>query len=611
MFGLLINPKPQCDESLLGYLQRLAGSNGLAGNELIKAFQEASDEDVADWFCTMTLPVSWSQVSSELRQPKTKVLKVWSLQHKRFCSCCLAESAYWKESWDLTLVTSCSVHGVPLQDRCPGCSAKVNRDAMLANSCKSCGYFLTSRSAPATAAEDACAWMTAAMEARLRQEYISGSRDLDALTYEQFHALSTRLAVRIVRSEDSKPLKLANSGLLEVSRELAQAAGEILMNWPRAFRDLLSDLRSTRSTGMGWKLASAFGPIYRDIHHDLQAPCFAFVRAEFEFFVQQAWEAPLAKRNRYLSEKTITGHRWVSIDEAARLTGLVKSCVQRLHDHGEVASREIVHSSGRKFKVVDVDQVRELALLMQKAVNLRQAAKLLHINLERVRQLITGGILKFYGGRPKVGEKWLIDVDSLNGLRLERTQAPPGNTLVTINYLAKHHLPTGGGLVEMIEAIQAGELKAFRDTDQSKATVGHWLLKPQDLTGWMQHALQKPSDFPGITVAKAAVLLGVKEEVAYAMVRLGILWSTSVRRGRSTLQMVKPDAIERFRRRYILGPELAVFLGMSPKQITHHLWTNGFRPVAGPSIMKSPCRQYVWPRSKKLVDYLSWKAASH
>lgn len=75
--------------------------------------------------------------------------------------------------------------------------------------------------------------------------------------------------------------------------------------------------------------------------------------------------------------------------------------------------------------------------------------------------------------------------------------------------------------------------------------------------------------------------------------------------------MVKPTAIERFRRKYILGPELAVFLGMSPKHTTHHLWMNGFRPVAGPSIVKSLCRQYVWARSKKLVDYLTWKAAHY
>lgn len=611
MFGLLINVHPHRDESLLGYLQRLAWANGLAGNELIKAFQDASDEEVADWFGSMTLPVSWSAVSSEVRRPTIQALKPWSLKCKRFCSCCLAEHPYWRESWDLTLVTSCSIHGVPLQDRCPRCSAEINRDAMLASCCKSCGYFLSLRDKPAAAAERACTWMTAAMETRFSEEYRSGCSDLDALTYTELHALSVRLAVRVVRSENSKPLKLANLGSLEVSLELAQAAGEILINWPQAFMDLLSDLRSTRPTGTDWKLASAFGPIYRDIHHDLQAPCYAFVRAEFESFVQQSWEAPLAKRNRYLSEKTIRGHRWVFIDEAARLTGLLKSCVQRLHDHGEVASREIVHSSGRKYTVVDIDQVRELALFMKNAVNQRQAAKLLHINLERVRQLISGGILKFYGGKPKAGEKWLIDIDALSGLELERKQAPPGNVLVSVNYIAKHHLPTGGGLVEMIEAIKSGELRAFRDADESKAAIGYCLLRPQDLTDWMQRTLQKSSDFPGITVGKAAALLGVKEEVAYAMVRLGILWSTSVRRGRCTVLMVKPTAIERFRRKYILGPELAVFLGMSPKHTTHHLWMNGFRPVAGPSIVKSPCRQYVWPRSKKLVDYLSWKAAHH
>ncbi|MGY2442907.1 hypothetical protein [Pseudomonas sp. SDO52101_S400] len=611
MFGLLINIHPHRDESLLGYLQRLAGANGLVGNELIKAFQEASDDDVAIWFGTMTLPASWPAVSFLLRRPTTQALKTWSLQCKRFCSYCLAEHSYWRESWDLTLVTSCSSHGVHLEDRCPGCSTKINRDAMLANSCKTCGYFLSSGMTSATAGEAACTWMTDAMETRLRQEHNSVLSDMGALSYEELHALSVRLSARIVRTESSKPLKLADSGSLEVSRELAQAAGEILMNWPRAFTDLLSDLRSTRPTGADWKLASAFGPIYRDIHHDLKAPCYAFVRAEFESYIQREWEAPLAKRNRYLSERTITEHRWVFIDEAARVTGLLKSFVQRLHDHGEVDSREIVHPCGRRSKVVDIEQVRELALLMEKAVNLRKAAKLLHINVERVRQLILGGILKFYGGKPKTGEKWLIDVDSLNHLGPEPAQALPGNFFVTVNYLAKHHLPAGGGFVEMVEAIKSGELRAFRDVDESKAAIGYWLLRPQDLTDWMQCALQKPSDSPGITVGKAAALLGVKEESAYAMVRLGILGSTSVRRGRSTVLMIKPAAIERFRRKYILGPELAVFLGMSPKHTTHYLWINGFRPVAGPSIVKSPCRQYVWPRSKKLVEYLAWRAANH
>ncbi|MHC8356603.1 TniQ family protein [Pseudomonas sp. LB3P81] len=610
MFGLLINPQPQRDESLLGYLQRLAGANGLAGDELIKAFEQAEAGDIAAWFSRFEPPVSWSSVSEELRQPKTKTLKVWSLRHKRYCACCLAESAYWKETWDLTLVTTCSLHGVQLQDRCPGCSVKINHGAMLANSCKSCGYLLTEQTVEIPAADSHRAWMTTALEARLSKNFKHGHSGLDALTYEQLHVLSSRLAVRSVRSESTKPLKVAGSGSLEVSRHLAQAAGQVLMNWPGAFRDMLSDLRDARSDGKDWKLTSAFGPLYRDIHHELEAPCFDFVRSEFESYVKDAWQAPLSKRNRYLSEKTIQGHRWVSIEEAARLTGLLRSFVERLHDHGELESREIAHSSGRKLKVVDVAQLRELSLRMQGSVNMRQAAQLLHINLDRVRQLIGAGMLRFHGGRPKPGENWLIDVDSINSLRPKNIQPAMDNDFVTVNYLAKHHLPAGGGLVELIKAIQTGQLQAFSDGDNN-VMLGHWLVKTQALKKWMRNVFQNPSDFPGITICKAAILLGVKQEVAYALVRQGILWSTPIKSGRRTLQMVLPKAIERFRRRYILGPELSVFLGLPPKHVMPHLWENGFRPVAGPSIVKSPCRQYVWPRSKKLVDYLSWKAAHY
>ncbi|WP_454866718.1 hypothetical protein [Pseudomonas lini] len=313
---------------------------------------------------------------------------------------------------------------------------------------------------------------------------------------------------------------------------------------------------------------------------------------------------------RNLSEKTIQDHRWVSIEEAARLTGLLRSFVERLHDHGELESREIAHSSGRKLKVVDVALLRELSLRMQGSVNMRQAAKLLHINLERVRQLISAGMLRFHGGRPKPGENWLIDVDSIDALRPENMEPATGSGFVTVNYLAKHHLPAGGGLVELIKAVQAGQLQAFSGGNY-EVMLGHWLIKTQALKKWMRNVFQKPSDFPGITVCKAAILLGVKQEVAYSLVRQGIIWSTPIKNGRRTLQMVLPKAIERFRRRYILGPELSVFLGLPPKHVMPHLWENGFRPVAGPSIVKSPCRQYVWPRSKKLVDYLSWKAAQH
>ncbi len=53
-----------------------------------------------------------------------------------------------------------------------------------------------------------------------------------------------------------------------------------------------------------------------------------------------------------------------------------------------------------------------------------------------------------------------------------------------------------------------------------------------------------------------------------------------------------------------MGPEIAVYLGTSTKEAFKLLWEARFRPVAGPTIPNAACRQYVWVRSKKLIEYL-------
>jgi hypothetical protein len=72
--------------------------------------------------------------------------------------------------------------------------------------------------------------------------------------------------------------------------------------------------------------------------------------------------------------------------------------------------------------------------------------------------------------------------------------------------------------------------------------------------------------------------------------------------------MVKPQAIDRFRRGYILGPEIAVYLEVDQGGVQAPLGGQ-VSPRCGPSIPNAACRQYVWVRSKKLIDYLASEAA--
>ena len=252
---------------------------------------------------------------------------------------------------------------------------------------------------------------------------------------------------------------------------MANAAGVVLMNWPLAFRELLSGLKEVHADSGNWTLNRSFGPIYHDIHRGLDDPCFDFLRREFESFLQHAWEAPLAKRNRNLSEETIERHRWVSFASAAEACGLGVSVVKRLHQQGQIAYREKA-SEGRVFTVVDLDQLKAISQQLQGVVDMKETSNLLSLCRKRVRQLLAGGTLQFFGGEPRQGERWLIDCRSINELIVEKLPTSTDQSLVTINHLAKHFLPKGGGLVELVQAIRAGELRVYRQAETGPVAVG-------------------------------------------------------------------------------------------------------------------------------------------
>ena len=76
---------------------------------------------------------------------------------------------------------------------------------------------------------------------------------------------------------------------------------------------------------------------------------------------------------------------------------------------------------------------------------MKETSTLLSLCRNRVRQLLAGGTLQFFGGEPRPGERWLIDCRSINELIDEKLPTSSDQSLVSINYLAKHSLPKGVG----------------------------------------------------------------------------------------------------------------------------------------------------------------------
>lgn len=242
-------------------------------------------------------------------------------------------------------------------------------------------------------------WITSELEKRLH----GCSRDaapLSQLGLEDFHDIAKRFGARVSNPHCVKPLKLADVGAIQICSPIAVAAGRVLMGWPNGFWTFLSQLEMDRQAKPGWKLASVFGPTYRDIHKALGRASFDFLRVEFDRYVQSQWEGPLAQRNRYLHKDTIKQHRWVSLQAAARAAGLSLALIHRMVAVGELSKRAMSYPSGRTGLVVDSSEVHNHAAQLKSALSLEETAFRLKISKNRVRQLLQGGLIRCFGGKP-------------------------------------------------------------------------------------------------------------------------------------------------------------------------------------------------------------------
>lgn len=604
MFGLVVNPAPKYDESLAGYLHRLGGCNGLWNGEVVKLFKDLSDELVYDWLSEHARHASWRDVSTEIRVPKFNNQKVWSITNAKYCPICMASEFYWRELWDLTLYTVCTLHKRELLYRCPGCQAKATQKILFRESCDSCGHPIITACSSLPTVDESKLWISVELEQRIRGCSKNVSPGVDSLTLAQFHFLAIRIAVRALSCTHDMNMIIASKSYKNVVPDLAAAAGKILLGWPKTFHDLLNNLMDLRESSLSWKLGSAFGRIYNDVYLSLTDRCYDFVRDEFEQYVVLYWEGPLAMRNRRLSECTLLAHRWLPYKKAARTVGLPESFLRRMHMSGELATREFTYACGKTATVVDLEEARRLTSSRHEPINLRETSRLLCLSRKRIEQLIEAGILKFVGGCPHAGERWLIDYSSIGALVPNIFLKSCGVDFITISQVAKHYLPTSNGLTELVVAIKDGEIPVFCRAESEAVCVGEWLVSKSELL-LRKIKLHSSSQDKGLSVADAAKELGVKEEVAYALVRHGRLRSEKVQCSRRSAQIISPTAIKHFKRNYILSPEVALLLEIPRGNVLLQLRDEGFSPVVGPTLLHAKCRQYAWRRSKKLTAYLA------
>ncbi len=152
---VLVSGSPHSDESLHGFVLRMAGCNRMAGlkwvleqlgRRSISQLTDADDRKIACLFGADAQAVEEIVVRSRWLDGAhvhwvrgQEVTRPYLLRTPRpqWCPRCLAEFGYARVIWNFQLVTACHVHGVMLLERCSSCSRPLRwqRRSLLACTC--------------------------------------------------------------------------------------------------------------------------------------------------------------------------------------------------------------------------------------------------------------------------------------------------------------------------------------------------------------------------------------------------------------------------------------------------------------------------------------------
>lgn len=513
--------------------------------------------------------------------------ETWRLSSRRYCPHCLAEDGIWRGLWEVSLITACPIHGVELRDACPHCGKPLiwSRDRYLR--CRCGASLLAVDSLPATATEIATAELIAGL-------FHSHASILQGKLAEMPAAERVRLlwflGSYLHQPDKPHPRKLSHAGGIVECRATARAAGEIALHWPDAFESLLT-LLAGGALGDS-SLKRTWGGFYRALYRDFDAPCFNFLHQAFETYLGTQWPWTLNRRNRRLNRDVVMKHGVISFSEATRALHVRRDTLIALERAGTLrVSRRRVSKArlGYGVRREELNKVRN-----NRPLTGREVAAGLGLSKRRLKEVLSSQVIQDISGAHLSPADAITHHDLENFITRLRCSLSPRATVnqdeTTLSAAMRRSLALGG-LVELLQAIQSMDVMP-RGYLSGVPPLPGLVFGKRELNEWLE--TRKHREGNSISIMEAAKRLCVKQEVAYALVREGIL-ETVNDEGRKRDRRVSPAGMKLFRERYVFLREVAAQAGCSPRAMLASLRAQGVIPVTGPVL--GGCRQYLFERA--------------
>lgn len=571
---LPVRPQPAAGESIAGYLMRVASANGFKSvSQLCAAAARCGSAPLGvlfEWLALTreargrvfgVLPRRWFSA------PPPLGLSVADFNHsvRRWCPVCLAERQVLDGVWGLKLVCACQVHGIWLHDTCPRCGEPQRWAGTEIHRCH-CGALLSS-SAP-DAADEAVLKLTRAVQGMPSVWPWLASPEI---TTAHWHRAVRYLGGFGAATPPSRPGQPAMLHRMTQSRALISGAAGLLDNWPENFNCMLKAYQPSGSTSPS--LQRAFSPLYGVLYADLSADCFQFLRDAFEAHLHEHWWGLVCRRNRRLDRRVVETHPRLGLKQAASAAGIPPSVVRHLVQAELLPSTSAARHGPCRAATVHTADVDPLRALCSDAANLSEAAQRLGLPEARMRQFVSAGLIKPLIARGGQGRsaRWLFAQQELARLYVKG----PIEGMTLRHVLRYAHL-SDAELIALVAAVVDGSLDEGSGQLTGCRPLGQVRIRQDRLRSWL--ADRRLNEDKGMSIDAAARMLGVKQQVAYCLVRQGLLGSID---GGKLGRRVLAQHLKLFTESYISLKELAMTSQISSCALLGRITV---APASGPAI---------------------------
>ena len=598
--SLLLRPQPFRNEGPKGYMLRLAEANWMHVRELelIGLMYEPRT-----LICESLLPAK--EIDPELHsnvEYYSELLfnkkRVWNHQYARFCPICLAEDAYWRVEWELLFNDVCTQHQIWLVDSCSSCNKPISwtRDSLIRCECGADLRLELSSSCP-----DSIVVLSKILKHKINSNYQGTfSAPFKSTDIEEAQRLIRYLGTYMSLAAGKNPLKINQAGLMANSWPVTTLAAEICSNWPEAFNQSLDKIQREGVTDKP-TLSTVFGHAYHYLYKGFKGSAYNELRGAFETWLSASWKGGLAKRNKRLATVMLEKASWIPANLACEMLGISHQRLAFLIREGMIEGETYLSEKGRRFVMVRRDNLEAIKHNLSGEIDMKTAGMLLGLNKKRIRQMLRLIFPEASKKGTSASATWTVPRFEINNLLSLTEDVPkvfiPDEGCVSLNHIFRYWAWTAQDLASLIRAVSTAELKPENILNGATGISG-WIFNENILKAWKVKSQQGFGIW--LTISQTAKLIGIKEQVAYQMVHMGLLKAETLHRQPKGGSRIRRTEVEQFKQGYIFATEVAQRLGVSPRKATSILGKQSISPISGPSVDEG--RQVLYLRSEQIEN---------